>query len=697
MQAMHLEETPVSHFMQLHNKYSGEVLVTPRRLFDVDTPCILQLPDGARLSCFYQGSDRHNRFADGWPAVSEALGLAPTDIVQLRQLPDHSTEFLVAKVSADTAAAAGFKAKPMSEAERIRRTTTISADGTVLMPLSEAALRRRSPGLAPAALQLWGVDTAQSCTLVLPSGRQQSCNIHTPRPGINAAFKSWPSAAAELQLQASDTLRLHMLQQHPLRLHVSVDRTAAVGASAGQQAGQGAAVAAGCAASASAGGPSAAGSAPAAEAASWQQWCSLQWRGTRLVIPERQHLFPVVGTCGQRPCTLLLPDGQEVKGFALTLGQTGVSLSDGIAVVKHALQLQPGSLLQFSQVAPGSRRFHVQKLPPDAATIPPLQDHYSEMRQRRSTAVVLPDGTVSWPATACVTKRLHLPAAVAEHLQLTEAGDAVFQLSDGQQYTLGISIRAYNCDVTGSWRQLAVALQVAAGDLLHLRVSQRAPLRLQLHVTHPDGSPKPLAAPVQQAPAPQPQPQSDADAEAAAAAEATALEAAAAPAQAPTAAADVLMLDAAQAPADTAGEAAADTFPAPAGSADAAASSVAAHHSPATSQSQQLADLQLQLLDLQPPEAVAHGAKVACLVQLHSTSGCLNKPLCINRIQVRQTYCVLQLQGRSMAVESRTTMLLLLIQPVCSPPMLYRYSCVVHGSEHVTLAIAAAGHPKVCL
>ena len=606
--------------MQLHNRYSGEVLVTPRRLFDVDTPCILQLPDGARLSCFYQGSDRHNRFADGWPAVSEALGLAPTDIVHLRQLDDSSTEFLVAKVTADTAAAAGFTAQPMSEAERIRRSTTISADGTVLMPLSEAALRRHSPWLAPAALQLWGVDTAAPCTLVLPSGRRHPCHIGRPRPSATAAFTGWSSAAAELQLQASDTLRLHMLQQKPLLLRVSVDCTAAVGASAGQQAGQGRAVAGGSAASASAGGPTTPGSARTAEVASWQQWCSLQWRGTRLVIPERQHLFPAVGTRGQRPYTLLLPDGQEVDGIALTLGQTGVSLSDGIAVVKRALQLQPGSLLQFSQDAPGSRRFHVQKLPPDAATIPPLQDHYSEMRQRRSKAVVLPDGTVSWPATACVTERLHLPAAVSEHLQLTEAGEAVFQLSDGQQYTRGISMRGYNCDVTGGWRQLAVALQVAAGDLLHMRVCQRAPLQLQLYVTHPDGSPKPLAAPAQQPQPPQPQP--DADAGTAAAIEATALDAAAAPGPAAAPAADVHVLDAVPAPAHSPGDAAADTSMAARSSADAAALPVAAHHSPARSQSQQVADAQLQLLDLQPPEAAAHGAKVACLVQLRRTTSC---------------------------------------------------------------------------
>ena len=616
---MDLEETLISEFVQLHNKYSGEVLVTPRRLFAEDTPCILQLPDGARNSCFYQGA-RHHRFADGWPAVSEALGLAPTDIVQLRQLAAHSTEFLVAKVSADTAAAAGFRVQPMSEAERIRRSTTVCADGTVQIPLSEAALRGRSPGLAMAALQLWGVDTAQSCTLVLPSGRQQSCNIHTPRPGINAAFKSWPSAAAELQLQASDTLRLQMLQQQPLLLQVSVDRTAAIAASAGQQAGQGAALAAGSAASASAGRPSAAGSAPAAAAASWQQWCPLQWHGTRLVISERQHLFPVVGTRGRRPCTLLLPDGLEIKCFTVVRQRTGVCLSTGFAAVKHALQLQPGSLLQFSQEGPGSRRFRVQKLPPDAATIPTLQAQCSERRQRSSNAVVHPDGTVSWPATACNMQQLDIPAAVSERLQLAGAAEAVFQLSDGQQFVRNIILRAakYQRHVT-RWRQLAVALQLAAGDLLHMRVSQRAPLHLQLYVTHPDGLPKPPATPAQQAQAPQPQP--DADANTAAAVEATALEVAApAPAAAP--AADALMLDAAPAPADTAGEAAADTSTAPAGSADAAASPVAEHHSPARSQSQQIADAQLRLLDLQPPEAAAHGAKVACLVQLRRTSGC---------------------------------------------------------------------------
>lgn len=598
---MDSEETPISEFMQLHNKYSGEVLVTPQQLFAVDTPCTLQLPDGARHSCFYQGI-KHHRFADGWPAVSEALRLAPTDIVQLRQLPDHSTEFLVAKVSADTAAAAGFEAKPMSEAERIRRTTAISADGTVLMPLSEAALRRRSPGLALAALQLWGVHAVAPCTLVLPNGRQHLCRIHKPPDRTIARFDGWSPAAAELQLRVGDTLRLRMLEQQPLLLHVSVDRTAAVGASAGQQAGQGAAVAAGSAASASAGGPSAAGSAPAAEAASWQQWCSLQWHGTRLVIPERQHLFPVVGTRGQRPCTLLLPDGLEINGFARTLGQTGVSLSDGIAAVKHALQLQPGSLLQFSQDAAGSRRFHVQKLPPEAATIPPLQDHYSEMRQRRSKAVVLPDGTVSWPATACTMKKLDIPAAAAEHLKLAEAAEAVFQLSDGQQFVRDIILQgAKRQRHVTRWRQLAVALQIAAGDLLHLRVSQRAPLQLQLYITHPDGSPKPPAAPAQQAQVPQQQPEPDTDAEAVAAAEATALEAPAeAPAPAAAPAADTLMLDAAPAPADTPGKAAADTSMAAAGIADAAAASpVAVQHSPARGrdQSQHSSGAHLQLLN----------------------------------------------------------------------------------------------------
>lgn len=45
-------------------------------------------------------------------------------------------------------------------------------------------------------------------------------------------------------------------------------------------------------------------------------------------------------------------------------------------------------------------------------------------------------------------------------------------------------------------------------------------------------------------------------------------------------------------------------------------------------------------------------------------------------------------------MENRTAMLLL-IQPVCSPPTLYRYGCVCMGLQHVPLAIAAAGHSKV--
>ena len=589
-QAAHLGEPPFCGLVQLHDNYSGEVLVTPTRLFVANKPCTLQLPDGTRHSCFYQGA-LHRRFADGWPAVSDALGLAPSDIVQLQQLAAGSTDFLIAKVTAEAAAAAGFSVQPMSETERVRRFTAICEDGTVSIPLSEAALGPQSPWFAPATLQLWSVSGEEPCTLVLPSGKRQERSIYRPHNGPNGVIKGWRSATAELQLQASDTLRIHTLQQRPLQLAVFADRPAA-GAAPEQQAGSGAAEAVGVAASAdepapSGGAPAAdAVSGPSAEAAIWQQWCPLGWRGTRLLILERQHLFPAVGTKGRRLCTLLLPDGLEIN-LAAKAYQTGVSL-DGVAAVGDALQLEPGSLLQFRQDAPGSRRFHVQKLPPEAATIPPLHDYLSEQRQRNSKTAVLPDGTVRWPATAHTMQTLQIPAAASDHLQLAGCAEAVFQLPDGQQHVRALSMRGPSCHVYG-WKRLAAALQLAAGDLLHMRATQRTPLQLQVYVTHPDGVPEPDATAVQQVQALQPQPLVVADVEAAATPDNTAAATAAA------AAADAHMLDIAVAPALTPGEAAAGSSVAAAGSADDTAMPAAVQPSPLREQPRQQSGMQMQL------------------------------------------------------------------------------------------------------
>lgn len=505
MQAMDHEAEPAICLIQLPDSYTGEVVYTRKRLFRKDTPCTLELPDGRQAICFYQGGAGHRRFADGWPAVSEALDLRPRDIVQLEQLAAGATSFSLIKVPPEAAAAAGFQVRPMSETERVRRATTISEDGTVSIPLTQAALSRGSPGIAPVVLQHWDVEAEKLCTLVLPSGAQHERSVCRRLPATNGTIKGWGTAVAELQLQPDEVVHIQMLQQQPLQLRVFTDRAAAAAAAATQQGGDSTAAATATAAAgyvSAAGEPAAAGTAPPpAEAATWQQWVALGWRGSQLVIPERRHLFPA-GSCSRRACTLMLPDGLEVACFGVAVN-ADIRLTEGFAAVADALQLAPGDLLQFSQDAAGSRRFHIQKLPPAAAIIPPLRDYLAEKRQRGSKATTLEDGTIRWPmaASACQGGRsMHIPADAMDAWEIATAVKAVFQLTDGRRWvrTISVSSQGSSGDVCG-WSEIANVLQAEPGDLMHMRASQLQPLELQLYLITADGVLKQLAAAEQQA------------------------------------------------------------------------------------------------------------------------------------------------------------------------------------------------------
>lgn len=479
------------------------MLLTPLRLFAKDTPCTIVMPGGTRQACTYQAADRsrsRSRFGDGWLAVSTALGLLPFDIVRVQQQAADRTCFTIAKVAPEAAAAEGFAAKQMSETERVRRTTTISADGTVTWPLSSAAMAMRHIWIAPAAAQLWEVTGEQPCTLQLPSGAQQERSIYRPGQATNWVIKGWGTAVRELELRADDVIHLQAVQKQPLQLRVVTDRCSsatAIAAAAGPAPARTAATdtpdpeaAAG-----------AADAAAAAEAAVWQQWVPLSWRGSSLHIPERRHLFPPVDIPGGRRCTLLLPSGHAVDcAGRLDSTASGFRIGDGLAAVFDELQLAPGDLLQFRQDAPGSRRFHIQKLPPDAASIPPLHDHLAARRQRSTTAMVLPDETVRWPMTACCVQQLDVPAVAMDLWRLSAATQSTLLLPDGQHFerTISTGKSSYTGHMQG-WRQVAAALQLEAGDLLHMRATQLEPLELQVHLTRDDGSPKPVAPAEQQA------------------------------------------------------------------------------------------------------------------------------------------------------------------------------------------------------
>ncbi len=504
-----LEEAAAS-YLQLPAKYSGKELHVPlalSALFPRDCrrpqPCRFLL-GGAEISCFATAASRRHKVClhDGWQAVSEALQLAAGNVLKLCRLAAGGSCFSAEKLSAAAAASEGF-VPPIPETERVRQSTSIAVDGTVSWPLAEASLRPAGAWIAPAALQLWGVDAEKPVLLHLPSGAQHERSIW--RPAGRGSIKGWTSAAAELQLRAGDVMHIRAVQQEPLQLQLWTDRIGSAAAASGSCAAQQAAHGAGgvpCAEGAAPSG-SAALSPPrppaapaAAEPAVWQQWVPLGWRGSSFAIPAEQiHLFSAVGARGRRPCTLLLAGGLELKAFCRLTNGRGGRLGEGFEAAGEALQLVAGELLEFRQEAAGSRRFQLQKLPPSAATIPPQHDFLAANRERNSTTDFLADGTAKWAMTASCANTLHITAAALDMWQVLQPTACVLILHGGRR--LPATIKRHSSGTSGhmlAWKPVADRLQLQPGDIMHMRASQLEPLELQMHLTQADGSPKPVVA-----------------------------------------------------------------------------------------------------------------------------------------------------------------------------------------------------------
>ena len=205
-------------------------------------------------------------------------------------------------------------------------------------------------------------------------------------------------------------------------------------------------------------------------------------------LQGRRTVAPTPTAAGGVACSLALPGGVAV---AATFVPYASQLQAGWPQVHEALQLAPGDVVRFSQLAASAddigSRFSVTKLPRPAQTEAAAAEGLPRPSSNRVgsgvPAVTLSGdrSTASWrlPGGCDSTLRIAAAALDAWGVQCNTACTLV--LEDGQQ--LDSTIHRRPMATSGSvayWAKVAAVLQPRHGDMLHMRAALLEPLEVHL-------------------------------------------------------------------------------------------------------------------------------------------------------------------------------------------------------------------------